>query len=316
MGWDRIVTGLTERRERGERPAALFDSVDLKKGTVNIRIGELAFEMDLRRSVAENASSFYAEAKELEAKVDGLRKALAETEAKILESRGVQLRTKSEKEAPAMLRERAWYEKFHWATSSEGFLMLGGRDATTNELLLKRHVDPSDVVFHSDIAGAPFVVVKAEGKTPSEQTLFEAAQLSASYSRGWREGLASLDVYWVKPEQVSKEAPSGEFLSKGMFMIRGQKNFINNVPLRISIGVVDEGEEVSFIGGPVTAVKAHAKNSVELVPGRESSGAIAKTIRGRLAASAAKELREKILKLKIEEIQRFIPSGKSEIARK
>ena len=175
-------------------------------------------------------------------------------------------------------------------------------------------MDGGDLVFHANIAGAPFVVVKTEGKVPSETTKFEAAQLAVSYSRGWREGYTSLDVYWIRPEQVSKQAPSGEFLSKGMFMIRGQKNNIHNVPLRVAIGFVEEGSLV--IGGPVAAINAHTRYKVELVPGRQPNGTIAKTIRSILATNATKELRKKILKLKIEEIQRFIPSGKSEIVRK
>jgi len=122
-----------------------------------------------------------------------------------------------------------------------------------------------------------------------------------------------LDAYWVKPDQVSAEAPSGEYLSRGMFMIRGQKNFVHNIPLRIAIGIVEEGENISVIGGPTSAIAKHARYKVELVPGRRSSGEIAKIIRGSLAAVATKELREKILKIKVEDIQRFLPPGNSEI---
>ena len=315
VAWDKIIAGLKEQKDRGKTPATFVDSVDLGKGTLIIKVDALRLKFDIRKSVAKNASSFYEEAKELETKIEGLRKAIVETESKIERLGKSQLQLKSQKTSPTRMREKAWFEKFHWARSSESFLILGGRDASTNELLIKRHVDANDLVFHSDIAGAPFVVLKTEGKVPSEQTMFEAAELSASYSRGWKEGYTSLDVYWIKPEQVSKQAPSGEFLSKGMFMIRGQKNYIRNVPLRIAIGVV-EGKEGLVVGGPVSAINSYAKNRVELVPGRQSSGKIAKIVRSSLVASATKELREKILKLKIEEIQRFIPSGKSEITKR
>jgi len=212
------------------------------------------------------------------------------------------------------VREKYWFERFHWAKSSEDFLIVGGRDASTNEILIKRHLDPDDLVFHADIAGAPFVILKTLGKTPSAQTIFEAAQLAASYSRGWREGWTSLDVYWIRPGQVSKQAPSGEYLSRGMFVIRGSKNYIRDVPLHLSIGIVEEEGNLSIIGGPAASIDAHAHYKVDITPGRQPSGKIAKMIRTGLAAKATNELQRKISKLKIELIQRFIPAGKSEIA--
>ncbi len=317
--WDRIVA---ELKELGKEAAAIaVSSADLQKGTLSIVVEGLAFELSVRKSVFENAASFYERAKEAKLKIERLKEAMAETESKIKSLGESRLRVEREEAAPTKLREKLWFEKFHWAKSSDNLLIIGGRDATTNELLIKRYMEDSDLVFHADVSGAPFVLLKTEGKTPSEQTIFEAAQLAASYSRGWREGWASLDAYWVRPEQVSAEAPSGEYLSKGMFMIRGQKNYVHNVPLRLSIGVEVEEEEngdggggnLSVIGGPVSAVGAHARYKVDVVPGRRASGEMAKMIRGSLAANATKELREAILKLRIEDIQQFLPAGKSEI---
>ena len=315
--WEEIVSELSKQKDRDEEASVVVaSSIDPAKGVLTIKIDNLSFELNLRQSIFENAASFYEEAKKLEAKVEGIKKAIAETEEKIEDLNKAQLlRLESEKEVlPVKIKARSWFEKFHWVKSSENFLIVGGRDASTNELLVKKYVDADDLIFHADIGGAPFVVLKTGDKVPTNQTIFEAAQLAASYSRAWGEGYTSLDVYWVKPEQVSKQAPSGEFLSKGMFMVRGQKNYIRNVPLRISIGVMEEEEELLVIGGPVSAVNRQARYIVEVVPGKQASGMIAKIIRDNLATNATKEYRERILKLKIEEFQRFIPPGKSEIA--
>ena len=48
----------------------------------------------------------------------------------------------------------ARFEKFLWFVSSEGYLCLCGRDAQQNELLVKRHLDKSDVYVHADLHGA------------------------------------------------------------------------------------------------------------------------------------------------------------------
>jgi len=64
-----------------------------------------------------------------------------------------------------------------------------------------------------------------------ETTLLEAAQFTVSYSVIWKSGQASGDAYWVLPEQVSKTPESGEYVAKGAFVIRGQRNFYKDVML-------------------------------------------------------------------------------------
>jgi len=217
-------------------------------------------------------------------------------------------------EAPLKRKERAWYEKFRWFQSSDGFLVLGGRDATTNEILVKKHTEPTDIVFHADVAGAPFVVIKAEGKALSEQVIKEAAQLAASYSRAWREMLHAIDVYWVHPDQLSKSPPLGQYLAKGAFIVRGKKNYVRNVPLRVAVGIVMKENQVVVVGGPTEAIRKQTEVCVEVVPGQQTSSELAKHIRKLLTEKAFKEWRKQVSEISLEEVQRFIPSGKGAIA--
>ena len=80
------------------------------------------------------------------------------------------------------MENKEWYEKFRWFTSSDGFLVVAGKDTVSNEVLIKKYTTQEDVVFHAEITGAPFTVVKAEGKQVPEQTLKEAGEFAASYS--------------------------------------------------------------------------------------------------------------------------------------
>jgi hypothetical protein len=192
-------------------------------------------------------------------------------------------------------------------------LVVGGKDATTNEILIKKHTETDDLVFHPDLQGAPFVVIKTLGKTPSEKTLFEAAQFAASHSKAWREGLTSLDVYWVKPEQVSKHPPSGEYLTKGAFMIRGTKEYLRKTPLEIAIGVINKDDEPNLIGGPPSAITSKSEKYVIIAPGKKPSKKIAEKVKSILMSKASKQLAVKIEKMSISEIQKFIPAGKSSI---
>ena len=298
-------------------PSIEILKVDAKKLFITIKIDEEEFSLNLRHSIQENAAKFYSEAKKAERKLKGALQSIEETKKQIKELEKGLAEALAEEEKmvkiPSKVRRKAWYEKFRWFHSSEGFLVLGGKDATTNELLIKRYTEPHDIVFHADIAGAPFVIIKTEGKQPTEKTLNEAAQFAASFSKAWKMGLGSLDVYWVKPEQVSKGAPSGQFLKKGAFIIRGKKNYVRHVPLKVAIGITFENDMTLVIGGPPEAISKRAKAYVEMVPGDIPSGRLAKEIRKILAEKVPKEKQKDVLEIPLEEIQQFIPSGKGRI---
>jgi len=309
--WSQLLLEIEDEKKKGKIPFSYVESVDPKLLILTVSVNQFSFSLNLRHSIQRNAARYYEKAKKAEAKLRGLERAIRETKSKI---ERLKLRIPEEKgkvaEKPRKLLKRAWYEKFRWFTSSDGFLVLGGRDASTNEVLVKKHMENHDVVFHADIVGAPFVLIKTEGKTPPEQTLLEAAQLAASYSRAWKMMLGAVDVYWVRPEQVSKSAPSGQFLKKGAFMIRGRKNYVRGVPLRLAIGVTFKENRPTVVGGPPTAIAKLTNLKVEIVPGEEQSSKLAKKIRWLLAERAPEKLRESILSLPLEEIQRFIPSGR------
>jgi hypothetical protein len=192
-------------------------------------------------------------------------------------------------------------------------LVLGGKDASTNELLIKRHMEAEDVVLHADVQGAPFVLIKTQKKAPSGETLLEAAQLAASYSKAWQTGSSSADVYWVRPGQVSKEPPSGEYLPKGAFMIRGERNDLRKVPLQVSIGIMDQNNTPVVIGGPTSAIASKTKNYVRIVPGNKPNKKLAEEIKTRLVKASPKRAKGQIERLTVEEIQSFIPAGKGDL---
>ena len=58
------------------------------------------------------------------------------------------------------LRKVHWFEKFLWFVSSENFLVLAGHDQQQNEVIVKRHLKPTDVYIHADLHGASSVIIK------------------------------------------------------------------------------------------------------------------------------------------------------------
>lgn len=236
--------------------------IDYQNRKVTVDLGE-PVTLDLTLNINENAAFYYEQAKKMDRKFKGAQKALERT-----------VKRKAKKPKPEkikVLRKREWYEKFHWCYSSEGFLILGGRDKKTNELLVKRYMESDDLYVHADIQGAPSVVIK-KGKTASEKTIMEAAVFAASYSSAWNH-FGSVDCYWVYPEQVTKSPPSGEYLTTGAFFIKGSKNFVK-VQLEIGLGVYED----KVMAGPEFAVAHHTKEYVVVGFGDEKKERLAKQI--------------------------------------
>jgi predicted ribosome quality control (RQC) complex YloA/Tae2 family protein len=260
-------------------------------------------EIDLRKSIPENAKTYYEKVKKAKRKIPGLKKALKKTQEE-LEKLDLEEVVVEEPEK-IKRRKKKWFEKYRWFKSSDGFLVIGGRDATTNDILIKKHLEDNDLVFHANIQGAPFFVVKnPERKEIPESTLREAAEAAASYSSAWKEGLGSCDVYYVNPDQVSKTPPAGEYLPKGAFMIYGKKRWYKNTPLKVAIGYQDE--EPHIIGGPISAVEESSSVYVILEPGRDKVGLVAEKIKSFFTG-------KKILDTPMDGIQYWIPSGKGNV---
>jgi len=322
--WDKIVSEILTGKRLGSKPDIFFESFNKQKQIVGVCIDDLNFELDLKKDLFANASQFYENAKVAQRKFEGAkaaledsRKRLEEAEVKLKEAEveGLAIQVAAIKElANRKLKEKKWFEKFRWFKSSDGFLVVGGKDAISNEVLIKKYTEPEDIVFHADIAGAPFVVIKTEGKEPGETCLKEAGEMAAAFSRGWREGFASVDVYWVKPEQLSKAGGSGEYVPRGAFVVRGKPNWMRNTPLRLAIGLVEgENGKVAFIGGAVDAVKAKTKAYCILVPGNFSGKELLTRILKVIAGKTSKERRKEVLATSVENIRDFVPYGKGNI---
>ena len=291
----KIITETSAKKEELERILKEQEETFKKLEKEVVEFQKLGDKLSQEHKFKESAE-YYSKSKKAKNKLPGLIKALKSTRKK-LEKEELSPKTQMLPEKTPKIKKK-WFEKFRWFISSDHFLVIGGKDATTNEIIIKKHTEPKDIVFHADITGAPFCVIKAEGREVPKTTIEETAQFAASYSKAWQLGLGAVDVYSVKPEQVSKEAPAGEYLGKGAFMIKGKKNYFRNTKLLLAISF--EGNTV--IAGPENAIKSRSEQVVLIIPGHEKSGELAKKIREKLGKD-----------LKLDDIQRFIPAGKGRI---
>jgi len=251
----------------------LISDVDFKTGIITFNF-DTPLPIELKKDVNENANLFYEKSKKMKRKIDGAKIAMDNTEAKLLTLKEEE--EEFEVEAPKAIEKKAreWYERFRWFTSSEGHIVLGGRDSSSNEVIVKKYMEDSDIYFHADAYGAPHVIVK-EGSKATDITLKEVAIFAVSFSSLWKDGYGGGDAYWVKPEQVTKEAPSGEYLKKGAFAIKGKRNYIKSVSIKLTIGITSEGK---IICGPDVPVEKHTVKNVKIMPGKHKKESFAKRI--------------------------------------
>jgi len=256
----------------------------------------------VNKSVEQNAQLYFEKAKLSRKKLEGARKALSVSLVKLEEVKKEKddsldkINQEKEKRESAVAVKREWYEKFRWFFSSEGFLIIGGRDSTTNEIVVKKHTGKDDILFHTDMAGSPFFVIKAEGKPVGEATMQEVADATLCFSRAWKMGLITTPTFWVKPEQVTKEANSGEYLPKGAFVIRGKTNYMNPNP-NCAIGLMEDGKVMC---APISAVKKNCKVYVQIVQGEKKPSDIARLVKKKIGGD-------------LDEIIKILPSGSMDV---
>ena len=250
-------------------------------------------KLSINKTIEQNAEQYFDAAKKFKRKIPGIKKTLKLYESKLEAAKeNVESQARVAREPKA---KKEWFEKFRWFISSDGFLVIGGRDATTNEIVIKKYVDKNDIVFHTELPGSPFVVIKnTEGLSIPEQTITEAAELCASFSKSWKSGRTTAELYHIAPEQVSKEAPSGmAALAKGSFMINGKRNY-HQATLNIAICNVGR-----IMAGPVSAIRKQCEDKglkyVEIIQGDDKLSDVAKKI-------------QKVIGGELDEIVRSLPS--------
>lgn len=112
---------------------------------------------------------------------------------------------------------------------------------------LFRYMKNQDVYVHADVHGASSVVIKnPTGQSIPPKTLNEAGTMAICYSVAW-EAKVITNAYWVYGEQVSKTAPTGEYLTTGSFMVRGKKNFLPTSQLILGLSFLFRLEESSIL---------------------------------------------------------------------
>ncbi|CCQ34683.1 Fibronectin-binding A domain protein [Halorhabdus tiamatea SARL4B] len=339
--WAEIEETLSAGKDQGIPAAEAVSDVDGSEGTVTVQIDDHRIELDADTGVEKNADRLYQEAKRIEDKKAGAKEAIENTREQL---EAVKQRREAweasdgndggdgsgdtdeddqedidwlARESIPIRTSEEWYEHFRWFHTSDGFLVIGGRNADQNEELVKKYLDRGDLFFHTQAHGAPATILKATGPSEAppddisipESSREEAAQFAISYSTLWKDGKYAGDVYCVEHDQVTKTPESGEYLEKGSFAIRGERTYYDDTPVGVAVGITCE-PETRVIGGPPSAISGQAETAIEVEPGRYAQNDIAKRLyrefKGRFADDT---FVRKVASPDL--IQEFLPAGGS-----
>lgn len=307
VGWSNI---LAEIEKSNLELSKYICGFDVKNRILNINFNGEILPLNILESAASNASKFFDEAKNLEAKASRALKALKSLE----ESMELEVEKEISKRIIKPIRiiglvKRKWYENFYWFKSSDGFLVVGGRDASQNEALVRKWLRDDGIYVHADVHGGPSVIIISDSNPIPESTIYEAAQFASSFSNAWRAMLESTSAFWVYGKQVSKSAPSGEYLARGAFMVYGKKNYINNIPLRVSLGIMSLDDSYMLVSGPPSAISKWCFKFLTFAPGEKSLDDIFNQLKRFLSNGLDESQKAFVKSLSIDDFRRLLPRG-------
>lgn len=307
--FEMISQGITTIEDFRVQKILAFHNSELikEKGIFIIIVQDEKIKINSQSSLQSIASLLFDEAKRKSGAIKSIEQIKINTQKKLKK-----LQDKSEIEKDSVLfseiRKKNWYERYRWFFTSDGILAIGGRDAPSNSAVIRKHLGKNDKIFHADIFGSPFFILK-DTENPPPVSLNEVAHATVCFSRAWREGMYGVSAYWVNPEQVKKSAPSGQFLPKGSFTIEGQRNFVKISTLRLAVGIILQEDDYVVTCGPPETIKKNSMCYAIIEPHGSEMVDTAKKIRLEFL-----KLKEEIVKkINIDDFVRVMPAGQSQI---
>ena len=279
-----------------------------EKGVPILKIDDAKVKIELDAPLPSLASILFDESKKQKGAITSIEKLIEKTED--------QLEKTIEKGEIAKgsvgfsdIRKKNWYERYRWFFTSDGLLAVGGRDSSSNSALVRKHMESNDKIFHAEINGSPFFILKDTNEDLMPLSLEETAYATVCFSRAWQASAHGLNSFWVKPDQIKKAAPTGQSMGKGSFMIYGTRNFIKVASLKLAVGIMKENENYLLVSGPVEPIKKNCLCYVIIEPGGSPISDVAKKIRAEFNKSD-----EKFQKLfVVDDYVRALPTGSSKI---
>ncbi|MCQ2056467.1 MAG: NFACT family protein [archaeon] len=292
LSWDKL-------RESAMK-ISFVSEIDPSKNAVTVVFNNLKIPLNYTKKIDANASSLYARSKEICEKASRADIALKES-IEVMNKKQIE---KNNTEVVEKFRptKRFWFERYKWFILPSGRMVIAGKDAHTNDDIVKKHMKEEDVYVHADIHGAPSVILKKGKEAPGED-LKEACIFAVAHSKSWVAALSDGSAYWVYTDQVSKTPQAGEFVPRGAFVIRGKRNYEFRLPMELAVGEIKFEGTRKVMCGPLQSVRRLSDKYFVIHPRKDRTEKTASLIASEFQVPE-------------EEVSRILPPGNSEIISK
>eukprot|EP00879_Flechtneria_rotunda_P009714 GHRR01010163.1.p1 GENE.GHRR01010163.1~~GHRR01010163.1.p1 ORF type:complete len:564 (+),score=252.88 GHRR01010163.1:1740-3431(+) len=220
MDWRELESLIKEERRSGNPVAGLIHSLQLDQNKITLLLSNLLdgeeedeealtrpatkVQVDLSLTAYANAAAHHAARKKQAAKQEKTLAAHAEALKAAEKKAAAQLANLRNNATTAqVVRKPAWYERFNWLISSENYLIISGRDAQQNELIVKRYFRKDDIYVHAELHGASSTIIR--NHDPSRPvpplTLQQAGCACVCRSKAWDQKVVT-SAWWVYHHQV------------------------------------------------------------------------------------------------------------------
>jgi len=288
-----------EKLSEGAMKIPYVKSIDPSKNLVTGEFGGEIVTLDYTKGLDANASDIYQDSKEIGEKGKHAEEALNQSRTELAKIEKGLEKQRIANAGKAQPTKQFWFERFKWFFTSEGKLVIAGRDTHTNDGVVKKHLKEKDLYAHTDIHGAPSTILK-DGASATPEELREACQFATAQSKGWVAAVSEGSAYWVYPDQVSKTPNPGEFVPRGAFIIRGKRNYEYHLPMELAVGEIYYQNARKVMCGPEQCFK-DCERMLIIRPAKSKT---------RLTGEIAKRFN-----VPEEEISRILPPGDIEIIR-
>jgi predicted ribosome quality control (RQC) complex YloA/Tae2 family protein len=155
-----------------------------EKGISLIVIQDEKIKIKTESPLQSIASILFNEAKKQSGAIRSIEDIKEKTEKKL---ENFLSKTESEKDLIVVseIRKKNWYERYRWFFTTDGLLTVGGRDAASNSAVIRKQLIKNDKVFHGDIFGSPFFILKDAEHAP-DTTMYVVAHATVCFCRAWR----------------------------------------------------------------------------------------------------------------------------------
>ncbi len=299
-----------------EKLVSIFNS----KGIIYLEVAGEVIEM--QQNPARMSSMLFQRAKDMERGLSSIEEAKGKLLDHINKLKRQAGSIEARSEVIHHVRNKEWYERYRWFITSDDLLAIGGRDASSNSAIIRKHLADQDLVFHAEIHGSPFFILKnARSLDNLDRSILEVGQATVSFSRAWKDGLFGGDAYWVMPAQIKRGAPTGQFVPKGSFVIEGKRNYIKGIEIQLAIGIIERKDDFFLYCGPIQALKNRSLVYASLSPGGLDLMGAAKKVKNELISGLTGDIDQKkhsllqfIKSLSLDDFVRTLPAGQSKLS--